>query len=41
MDQIIDSYTRHLYNDDEKILGFSKAMDDICERFGATWKELK
>ena len=41
MDQIIDAYTRHLYNDDEIIAGFGRAMNDICERFGMTWEELK
>lgn len=40
LDEIIDFHTRLVYTDAEKIEGFSKALDIICERYGATWEEL-
>ena len=40
LDDIIDFHTRHLYNDDEKVEGFKKALDEICRKYGATWEEL-
>ena len=37
---IIGKYTGMLYNDDEKRIGFVRAMEELERSFGITWKEM-
>ena len=40
LDRIIDKYTRMMYDDTEKSIGFEKAMQELERRFGITWQEM-
>lgn len=40
LDRIIDKYTRMMYDDTEKRIGFEKAMQELERRFGITWQEM-
>lgn len=40
LDDVIDKHTKLAYTDNDKRMGFEKAMEELKRRFGITWEEM-